>query len=244
MTFDIITIFPNFFESPLREGVLGRAIKKGLINVRIINLRDFTTDRHRTTDDRPYGGGPGMVMIPGPLKEAITHAKKDDKDATVILLSPRGEVFDHEISRELSKKEHFILICGRYEGVDERIVKAFVDMELSIGDFVLSGGEPAALVIIDAISRLVPGVLGKEESAKEDSFATGLLEYPHYTRPREFMGMAVPDVLLSGDHKKIEGWRRKEALKITFERRPDLLKRVELSEEDKAFLEELKRKNR
>ncbi len=244
MTFDVITIFPNFFDSPLKEGVLGRAIKKGLINVRIINLRDFTKDRHRTTDDRPYGGGPGMVMIPGPLKEAITHAKKDDKDATVILLSPRGKVFDHEIARRLSKKGHLILICGRYEGVDERIVKAFVDMELSIGDFVLSGGEPAALVVVDAVSRLVPGVLGKEESAREDSFATGLLEYPHYTRPKSFMGMDVPDVLLSGDHKKIERWRRKEALRITLERRPELLKRAKLSREDKAFLEELERKDK
>ena len=244
MTFDIITIFPAFFDSPLREGILGKAIKKGLVNVRLINLRDFTDDRHRTTDDRPYGGGAGMVMIPGPLKGAITHAKKNGKSPTVILLSPRGEVFDHEAASRLSKKGHLILVCGRYEGVDERIVKAFVDMELSIGDFVLSGGEPAALVVIDAIARLVPGVLGKEESAREDSFATGLLEYPHYTRPRQFMGMDVPDVLLSGDHKKIERWRREEALKVTRERRPELLKRARLVREDKAFLEKLGKKTK
>ncbi len=219
--------------------MIARAISAEIIKVIPINLRDFTKDKHKTTDDRPYGGGAGMVMIPEPLSQAIEFSKKKAKDGFVINLTPRGHVFNHKMALELSKKNNLIIICGRYEGIDQRIVDKYVDLEISIGDFVLTGGEPAALVLIDAISRLVPGVLGCDESAKEDSFSENLLEYPHYTRPRDFMGMKVPKVLLSGDHKKIADWRRKKALEITFKRRPELLKKAELSQSDLNFLKEL-----
>ncbi len=237
MTFDIITIFPEYFSSPLKEGVVGKAIAKGIISVRPINLRDFTKDRHKTTDDRPYGGGAGMVMTPEPLARAISHLKARDKVDRVILLSPRGKVFSHDMARQLSQLNHVILICGRYEGIDERIVEKMVDQELSIGDYVLSGGEPAALVVVDSVSRLVPGVLGCGESASSDSFADGLLEYPHYTRPRDFMGLSVPEVLLSGDHKRIAEWRRQQSLRLTLERRPDLLAKAELDDGDRRYLD-------
>ncbi len=239
MIFDIITIFPGYFSSPLEEGVLGKAIEQGLIKVRPVNLRDFTTDRHRTTDDRPYGGGAGMVMTPGPLAKAISFLKERDSRAKVILLSPRGEVFSHEVAVRLSRLSHVILVCGRYEGIDERVIEKMVDQELSIGDYVLSGGEPAALVVVDAVSRLVPGVLGCEDSAMADSFSDGLLEYPHYTRPRQFMGLSVPEVLLSGDHGNIARWRRQQALRLTLERRPDLLEKADLDRDDWQFLKDL-----
>lgn len=239
MTFDIITIFPDYFSSPLREGVVGRAIDVGLITVRPVNLRDFTSDRHRTTDDRPYGGGAGMVMTPEPLAGAISALKEESGSARVILLSPRGKVFSHEMARELSGLSHVILVCGRYEGVDERVIEKMVDQELSLGDYVLSGGEPAALVVIDAVSRLVPGVLGCKDSASTDSFADGLLEHPHYTRPRLFMGLSVPDVLLSGDHRRIAEWRRRQCIRLTLARRPDLLKNAELDEDDRKVLRSL-----
>ena len=236
MTFDIITIFPEYFSSPLCQGVVGKAIEAGLVGVRPVNVRDFTSDRHRTTDDRPYGGGAGMVMTPEPLARAISALRKERDSARVILLSPRGKVFSHAMARELCVLSHVILVCGRYEGVDERVIEKMVDQELSIGDYVLSGGEPAALVVIDAVSRLVPGVLGCEDSASTDSFADGLLEHPHYTRPREFMDISVPEVLLSGDHQKIAKWRRRQCLRLTLERRPDLLEKAELDESDRAFL--------
>ena len=236
LTFDIITIFPDFFSSPLEEGVVAKAIEAGLIRVNPVNLRDFTRDRHRTTDDRPYGGGAGMVMTPEPLARAITSLKEINPNSRVVLFSPRGEIFSHEIAKEFSRASHLIFICGRYEGVDERVVDSMVDQELSIGDYVLSGGEPAALVVIDAVSRLVPGVLGCGESASTDSFADGLLEHPHYTRPREFMGLTVPEVLLSGDHSRIARWRRQESLRLTLERRPDLLENAELDQEDLDFI--------
>ena len=239
MTFDIITIFPDYFDSPLRDGVISRAISSGKIAVHTIDLRDFTTDAHRTTDDRPYGGGPGMVMLPAPLSKAIRHAKEKRGNGLVINLTPRGMVFNQQMARKLVSYEHIIVICGRYEGIDQRIVEKYVDLELSIGDFVLSGGEPAALVLMDAIGRLIPGVLGCENSALEDSFETGLLEYPHYTRPRVFEGIEVPEVLLSGHHKMIYKWRRKQSLAITLERRPDLLTRADLDAEDLAFLKRL-----
>ena len=241
MKFHIITIFPDYFDSPLSHGVIAKAIEAGTLQVEPVDLRDFTTDRHRTTDDRPYGGGAGMVMTPEPLAKAISHVKAQAPDAPVILFSPAGRLFDHKLASSLSQHEEFILICGRYEGVDQRIIDKFVDMEISIGDFVLTGGEPAALVFIDAVGRLIPGVLGCEDSATQDSFATGLLEHPHYTRPRTFMGMEVPDVLLSGDHKKIEEWRRKKSLETTLERRPDLLDKTELTESDLEYLRNLKK---
>ena len=241
MTFDIITIFPEYFSSPLREGVVGKAIEAGLVGVRPVSLRNFTSDRHRTTDDRPYGGGAGMVMTPEPLTRAISALREERGSARVILLSPRGKVFSHEMAEELARLSHVILVCGRYEGIDERVIEKMVDQELSLGDYVLSGGEPAALVVIDAVSRLVPGVLGCEDSASTDSFADGLLEHPHYTRPREFMGLSVPEVLLSGDHEKIARWRRQESLRLTLERRPDLLETAELDENDRAFLQGLSR---
>ena len=239
MTFYIITIFPDYFSSPLKEGVIARAISSKIIRVIPINLRNFTKDKHKTTDDRPYGGGAGMVMIPEPLSKAIEFAKKDANGGFVINLTPRGHVFNHEMAQMLSEKDNIIIICGRYEGIDQRIVDKYVDLEVSIGDFVLTGGEPAALVLIDATSRLIPGVLGCNESAKDESFSKGLLEYPHYSRPRDFKGMNVPEVLLSGDHKKIEGWRRKKSLEITLKRRPELLKKAQLSQDDLKFLKTL-----
>ncbi len=243
MRIDIITIFPDFFTSPLKFGVLARAINKGIISINPINLRDFTHDLHRTTDDRPYGGGEGMVMKIEPIFEALSYLQAQDKKGYVILLTPSGELFNQEIATKLSRKERLILICGRYEGIDARVSEHLADMELSIGDYVISGGEPAALVVIDAVARLLPGVLGKISSTKEESFSSntkGLLEYPHYTRPREFKGWKVPDVLLCGDHKKIAKWRRKKSLEITFKRRPDLLDKIELSKEEKNLLIKLK----
>ncbi len=239
MTFHIVTIFPDYFESPLKHGVIGKAVSSGIIKINPIDLRSFTKDRHRTTDDRPYGGGAGMVMIPGPLAKAVTSVRKGRKEVPVILFSPAGQTFNHKLAHELSQHKELVLICGRYEGVDQRIIDNFVDMEISIGDFVLTGGEPAALVLIDAVGRLIPGVLGSDESASDDSFATGLLEHPHYTRPRRFMEMDVPQVLLSGDHEKIKRWRRKKSLELTLKRRPELLKRAKLSQEDLKILAEL-----
>ncbi len=244
MTFDIITIFPEYFSSPLSRGVVGKAIEAGLVQVRAVNLRDFTSDRHRTTDDRPYGGGAGMVMTPEPLTRAISALREERGSARVILLTPRGKVFSHEEAKELAGLSHVILVCGRYEGVDERVIEKMVDQELSLGDYVLSGGEAAALVVIDAVSRLVPGVLGCENSAAADSFADGLLEHSHYTRPREFMDLPVPEVLLSGDHEKIARWRRQESLRLTAERRPDLLETAELDENDREFLRGLSKAQR
>jgi len=234
--FHVITIFPDYFSSPLKYGVIAKAISSGKLEVNLVDLRQFTTDKHRTTDDRPYGGGAGMVMIPGPLSKAIESVKKEKTDLEVILFSPAGRLFNHELAQELAKKKELVLICGRYEGVDQRIIDGYVDMELSIGDYVLTGGEPAAIVVIDAIGRLLPSVLGCDQSAKNDSFATGLLEHPQYTRPRTFMDMDVPQVLLEGNHKEIEKWRRRKSLELTAKRRPDLLKKAKLSAKDIEYL--------
>lgn len=241
MIFDIITIFPEYFDSPLRIGLLGKAIVKGLVKVRLHNLRDFATDKHRTVDDKPFGGGEGMLLKPEPLYRAIEALKKESPEPWVVYLSPQGRLFNQEVARELLAKKHLILICGRYEGIDERIRQYFIDDEISIGDYVLFGGEAAALVLIETVARLVPGVVGCEDSVKRDSFAEGLLKHPQYTRPRDFMGYVVPEVLLSGDHARIERFRREESLRITFERRPDLLAKASLTDEDRAFLEKLKR---
>ncbi len=221
------------------NGVLKRAVDNGGIAVTPVNIRDFAEGKHRITDDRPYGGGCGMVMKPEPITAAIRSAKKEFPEAYTILLTPQGRIFNQKVARDLLQHKTLILICGRYEGVDERIREEWVNDEVSIGDYILTGGEPAALVIVDAVSRLIPGVLGGESSAEEDSFSDGLLEYPHYTRPRSFEGAEVPNILLSGDHEKIRQWRRKSSLMRTLLKRPELLESSSLSAEDIELLEEL-----
>jgi tRNA (guanine37-N1)-methyltransferase len=242
MRFDVLTLFPELFSSFLKETILGRAVKAGVVDIRLVNIRSFAKGRHLVTDDRPFGGGEGMVMKPGPISRALESIDRTKDRSLVLLLTPQGRTFDQPLAWELSRMEQIILICGRYEGVDERIRTNCVDLELSIGDYVLSGGEMAAMVVMDAVSRLVPGVLGGERSTQEDSFEEGLLEYPQYTRPRVFKNREVPAVLLSGDHEKIRVWRRTESLKRTLERRPDLLEKAALTEEDKRILAKLKQK--
>lgn len=240
MRFDVLTLFPELFSSFLKETILGRAVKAGLVDIRLVNIRSFARGRHLVADDRPFGGGEGMVMKPGPISRALESIDRTKDRSLVLLLTPQGRTFDQPLAWDLSRMEQLILICGRYEGVDERIRTTCVDMELSIGDYVLSGGEMAAMVVMDAVSRLVPGVLGGEKSAQEDSFEDGLLEYPQYTRPRVFKNQEVPEILLSGDHEKIRVWRRTESLKRTLERRPDLLEKAALTEEDKRILAKLR----
>ena len=248
MHFDILTLFPSFFESPLSQSIIKRAREAGLISIALHNIRDFTTDKHRTTDDTPYGGGGGMIMKPEPIfaaVEAILEGKGprvDQPSPPIILLSPQGRLFNQQIARELSKHPHLILICGHYEGVDERVRQVLATDEISIGDYVLTGGEVPALVIVEAVTRLVPGVLGDPGATFEDSHAEGFLEYPHYTRPPVFRGHGVPEVLLSGDHAEVIRWRRQQALRRTWERRPDLLSKARLSEADKAFLRQLEQR--
>jgi len=241
MRFDVLTLFPELFSSFLKETILGRAVKAGLVDIRLVNIRSFARGRHLVADDTPFGGGQGMVMKPGPISRALESIDRIKDRSLVLLLTPQGRTFDQPLAWDLSRMEQLILICGRYEGVDERIRTTCVDMELSIGDYVLSGGEMAAMVVMDAVSRLVPGVLGGEKSAQEDSFEDGLLEYPQYTRPRVFKNQEVPEILLSGDHEKIRVWRRTESLKRTLERRPDLLEKAALTEEDKRILAKLRR---
>jgi tRNA (guanine37-N1)-methyltransferase len=240
--FDIVTIFPRTIDAGLAEGVVGRGIGRGLLDIRVHDLREHTTDRHRTVDDVPYGGGPGMVMKPEPLVRAVDaiRAGRGTPDA-VILLTPQGRPFSQAEAVRLSRLTHLALLCGRYEGMDERVRELVATEELSIGDYVLSGGELAALVVVDAVSRLVPGVVGDEQSVEQDSFSRGLLDYPHYTRPGEFGGLKVPDVLLSGHHADVRRWRKKAALARTLDRRPDLLAAALLDEEDRALLEEIRR---
>jgi tRNA (guanine37-N1)-methyltransferase len=240
MKFDVLTLFPDLFQAFLNESILGRAVKKGLVDIKLTDIRNFARGSHKVTDDRPYGGGNGMVMKPGPVYRALQSIERPIEKSLVVLLTPQGKVFEQSKAWELSRLDQLILICGRYEGVDARIREGLVDMELSIGDYVLSGGELGAMVVIDAVSRLLPGVLGGEYSAAEDSFEDGLLEYPHYTRPEVFNDKSVPSVLLSGDHEKIRLWRRTESLKRTLERRPDLLKKAKLKKEDKAILTKLR----
>ena len=241
MKFDILTLFPGMFDGPFGESIIRRAIDSGLIDIRLHNIRDYALDRHRTTDDSPYGGGAGMVMKVEPLTACIEKVKSDRPAARVILTSPQGRPFDQGLAAELSVEEELLIICGRYEGVDERVRELLVDDEISLGDFVLTGGEFAAMVIVDAVSRLIPGVLGSDQSAAEDSFADGLLEYPHYTRPPEFRGMAVPEMLLSGNHREIARWRRQMALQRTWLKRPDLLASAVLNDEDITYLRELEK---
>ena len=240
MIFEILTLFPEFFTSPLKQSVVGKAIAKGIIQVTAHNLRDYTLDKHKTTDDSPYGGGHGMVMKVEPMVRAIEALKSGRPDAAVVMTTPQGERFTQKTAAEFAALPAIIIVCGRYEGYDERI-RAFADREVSVGDYVLSGGEIPALAVIDAVARLVPGVLGEPGSSESDSFSAGLLEYPQYTRPEEFRGMTVPEVLLSGNHASIEKWRRREALKRTFLKRPDLIELADLTSGDRAFLEEMKR---
>ena len=239
MKFDVLTLFPEMLAAYLQQGVLGRAVKRGLVDVNLINIRDFAEGTHKTTDDRPYGGGEGMVMKPGPIYRALKSVDRVDGKSPVILLSPQGKLFDQSIAWEMTGWDQLVLVCGRYEGIDERIKLTCIDMELSIGDYILSGGELGAMVIVDAVSRLIPGVLGGERSNLEDSFEDGLLEYPQYTRPRVFQDEEVPEILLSGNHEKIRAWRREESLRRTLEKRPDLLKQANLTPEDKVILAEL-----
>lgn len=251
MQFEVFTLLPEVFPSYLDTSIIKRARERGLIHVNIHNIRNYTHDKHHTTDDQPYGGGGGMVMKPEPMFEAVESvlglaphrpAPEADSNIPVILLTPQGRVFNQSIAKELSQHKRIALLCGRYEGIDERIRENLVTDEISIGDYVLTGGELPALILMDAISRLLPDVLGDPTGAEDDSHAMGLLEYPHYTRPPEFRGWKVPDVLLSGDHKKIDTWRREQALARTFKKRPDMLDTAALSKEDRKFIEGLKAK--
>jgi tRNA (guanine37-N1)-methyltransferase len=239
MRIDVVTLFPPMFEAVSAYGVTGRAVERGIVELGLWNPRDYTHDRHRTVDDRPYGGGPGMLMKVQPLRDAIHDARAAQQGAShVVYLSPQGRPLDQAGVRELAGHGHLVLIAGRYEGVDERLIETEVDEEWSIGDYVLSGGELAAMVVIDAIARLLPGALGHEESAQQDSFSEGVLDHPHYTRPESFEGMPVPEVLLSGDHAAIARWREKQALGRTWLRRPELLARAQLSEREQQLLQE------
>jgi len=238
MRIDLLTLFPEFFRSPLGQSMLQQAQIRGAAEFRVLNLRDYTTDRHQVTDDRPYGGGPGMVMQIEPLVAAIRAARREDPQVRILLLSPQGPLFTQDRARELAASPHLLLICGHYEGVDERL-KYYIDGMLSIGDYILTGGEIPALAVLDAVTRLLPGVLGGEGAAEDDSFQTGLLEYPHYTRPRDFEGHRVPQVLLEGDHRRIREWRRQQALLRTRACRPDLLAKAPLAPEDRKFIETL-----
>jgi tRNA (guanine37-N1)-methyltransferase len=243
---DILTLFPPMLQDPFSVGILKRAIDRKLIQVNIHNIRDYTHDKHHTVDDYAYGGGAGMVLKPEPIFEAVESIKSDIslKEKTdvlpVILLTPQGRLFRQQIAQELSRYSHLILICGRYEGVDERVREHLVTDEISIGDYVLGGGEPAAMVVVEAVVRLLPGVLGSEASALDDSHTTGLLEYPQYTRPDVYRGWAVPDVLLSGNHAQIDKWRRQQSILRTLKRRPELLDKAELSLEERQLIEKLK----
>lgn len=249
MQFEVFTLLPEVFSSYLDTSILKRARERGLIDVRVHNIRDYTHDKHHVTDDTPYGGGGGMVMKPEPVFEAVETVldinplrtpPEPDSNIPVILLTPQGRLFNQAVAQELSAHPHIALICGRYEGFDERIREHLVTDEISIGDFVLTGGELPALMLIDAVARLLPDVLGDPTGAQDDSHAMGLLEYPHYTRPPEFRGWRTPEILLSGDHAKIDKWRREQALERTFKKRPDMLEKAELTKEDLKFIEKLK----
>ncbi len=239
MQFDVLTLFPGMFEV-LNESIIGRAKEKELININLINIRDFSKDKHKKVDDTPYGGGAGMVLMPDVVYDAYNSVKSEN--AKVLYMSPQGKKLNQKKIEELSKEEHLILLCGHYEGIDQRVIDKIVDEEISIGDYVLTGGELPAMVLIDSVSRYVGGVL-KDDSTKEESFSEGLLEYPQYTRPEVFENIKVPDVLLSGHHKNIDKWRRRQSLKITLNKRPDLLDKVDLSDEDNEILKEIKIEN-
>ncbi len=240
MIFDILSVFPEMFQSAIGSSLMKKAIENGLVEVNLHNIRDYTSDRHRTTDDAPFGGGGGMVMRVEPVATALKAIVPDDSRPLIILLSPQGDTFKQRDAEELSQYSRIVLICGHYEGIDERVREHLIDREISIGDYVLSGGELPAMILVDAVSRLVPGFVGNSESVLLDSFSTGLLEGPHYTRPREYEGWGVPEVLLSGHQKMIDEWRHRESLKRTLRRRPDMLGQADLTNEDKRVLDELK----
>ncbi len=243
MRFDIITIFPDMFLGPLSQSILGRAQKEKIIEVHVHNLRDFTKDPHRTVDDYPYGGGAGMVFKVEPLYRAIRYVKRlIDTPVKIISMSPQGKIFNQDKAKELAKNDRIIIVCGHYEGIDERIYELFPIEEISIGDYILTGGELPAMIVVDAVSRMIPKVVGNEESLGFESFERGLLDYPHYTRPREFKGIKVPEVLLSGNHKRITAWRKRQAIIRTLVRRPELLKMANLSEDEKAILRDIEKR--
>ncbi len=238
MKISVLTIFPEMLKPMIESSILGRAIKKGILEIEVINIRDFSESKHKNTDDYPFGGGVGMLMMPQPIFSAFESIKTTD--SVSIYMSPQGETFSPEIAKELSANKHLIILCGHYEGVDQRVIDNLIDREISIGDYVLTGGELAALVVIDATARFIDGVLGSVDSAYEDSFSDGLLEAPQYTRPAEYKGHKVPDVLLSGNHKLISEWQREMQLKVTLEKRPDLIEKADLTKEDVKFLEKIK----
>ncbi len=243
--FDILTLFPEMFQGFLGTSIIKRAQQQGIVETNLINFRDFATDKHHTVDDTPYGGGGGMVLKPEPLFRAVESLLEEGKEKPpILLMSPQGATLTQKKAEELAQHSHLILLCGHYEGYDERIRTHLVTEEISIGDYVLTGGELPAMIVVDSVSRLLPGVLGNDSSAVTDSFSTGLLEYPHYTRPADFEGLKVPDILLSGHHQNIETWRRQQALTRTWEKRPDLLETAPLTEEDRNFLQGLARKQR
>jgi len=237
MRFDIITIFPEIFSGVFDFGIVRRAVEAGLIEIHVHDLRDHTSDKHRQVDDRPFGGGAGMVMKPEPLFRAVEALSTETPDANVVLLSPQGRLFSQRLAEEYSRKPNIILICGRYEGVDERVTEHLAHDEVSIGDYVLSGGEIPAMVVVDAVTRLIPGALGCGESAERESFSQGLLDYPHYTRPAEFRGLKTPEVLLGGNHAEIERWRRRKSVEKTLRRRPDLIRDRATSEAENEEIE-------
>jgi len=243
MRFDILTLFPGMFTGPFDESIIRRARDKHLLEICLHNIRDYATGRHQVTDDAPYGGGAGMVMKPEPLSACIEAVKAMRPQARVVLTSPQGRRLSHSVAQELSQQSGLIIVCGRYEGIDERIRQIYADDDISIGDFVLSGGEIAAMAIVDAVGRLIPGVLGCEDSAESDSFGNGLLEFPQYTRPPEFKGLRVPEILLSGNHKLIENWRRRQSLRKTMLLRPDLLTNAELSNADRKVLMQMEQED-
>ena len=241
--FDVLSIFPEMFSSPLNFSLLKKAQEKGLLNICLHDIRNWAKDKHKMTDDAPYGGGCGMVMKVEPVEKALAAIRSPKDDSLVVLMTPQGETFNQKIAAEMAEKKQIIIICGRYEGVDERIREHLVDREISIGDYILTGGELAALVLIDAVSRLIPDVLGNPESTLGESFSHNLLEYPQYTRPAEYKGWKVPDVLLSGNHAQIELWHKRESLRRTYQRRPDLLKKIKLLAEHKKILEKIKQED-
>ncbi|MGF7057243.1 tRNA (guanosine(37)-N1)-methyltransferase TrmD [Brassicibacter mesophilus] len=239
MIIDILTLFPDMFKNTLGTSIIGRAIENDIVKINYIDIRDFSNDKHKRVDDYSFGGGPGMVMKPEPIYESIKSVKKEN--SRIIYLSPKGKLYNQEIANELSKEQHLVFLCGHYEGIDNRITENYITDEISIGDYVLTGGEIAAMVIVDSVVRLIPGVLGREESFIEESHYNGLLEYPQYTRPRDFNGYHVPEVLLSGDHKKIEEWRQIEALRSTLVNRPDMIKKRKLTDKENRILDAIKR---
>jgi len=241
MKFSVVTIFPDIIHAYISSSIIKRAVQKGFLSVHVHNLRDYALDKHKTVDDYPYGGGAGMIMKPEPFFRIAGKIWSEEDKRRIVVLSPKGRLFDQEAALELSKeKKEIVLFCGRYETIDERVTEHLADDEISIGDYVLTGGELAALVIIDAVTRLIPGVLGDCRSSEEDSFSSGLLDYPHYTRPENFRGIPVPEILLSGNHEGIRRWRKKQSLKISLEKRPDLFNKYILSAEDKKILMEIK----